>query len=89
MVENKFDDLMEFPTVFVFRIICVAKEKMIGLCSEAIESAIGRKIESYEVKASSKGNLQSLRIAILVLEGREIYAGFSSLEGIEGIKLVI
>ena len=86
---SSFDDLMDFPSVFVFRIICLAQKSLLPTCTAAIEGAIGRNIESYEIKPSSKGNLQSLRIAILVLEGSEIYNGFSALENVEGVKLVI
>ncbi|GIU42744.1 UPF0250 protein [Shewanella sairae] len=88
MLDTKFDELMEFPASFPF--------KVVGDASDTLEDRVVAVAQSLapgdyapSTKASSKGTYYSVTIRITVTSKDHIEQLYTQLAAIEGVKRVL
>ncbi len=89
MSQSSFDDLLNFPHLFIFRIVAENGSDVLERCVEALEQSFGRKVTSTESLPSKTGRFLRLHIAMITLNGAEIYAGYDALRKVEGIRMAL
>ena len=82
-----FDELLTFPTVFIFRIIAQHKQGMAEECRKAL-LAVFDSIEGTKEIPSKKGNFVRIQVAVTALDGAQIYRGYDALKMVTGIRMV-
>ena len=83
-----FDDLMEFPVNFTFRLITYAREPVVEECSQVLRSIFGSILNSQTLPSSS-GRFFRLHITVFATSAAELYSAYDALKDIDGIKMVI
>lgn len=83
------DDLVDFPTRFVFRAMGQAREGFAQDCDRAVRDALSRPSESLESAPSRKGNYLSVRVAAVVEDKDEVFAVYAALKAVPGVKMVL
>jgi putative lipoic acid-binding regulatory protein len=86
---SRLDELLEFPTVFVFRVMGPAGVGLDRACREATQATLGRAPEGVEVRPSSKGRWCSVRIGTTVVSADEIERLYGALRDLDGVRLVL
>ncbi|MCL1146185.1 DUF493 family protein YbeD [Shewanella sp. 10N.261.52.F9] len=88
MLDTKFDELMEFPASFPF--------KVVGDASDTLEDRVVAVAQSLapgdyapSTKASSKGTYYSVTIRITVTSKDHIEKLYTQLAAIDGVKRVL
>ena len=85
----RFERLLDFPTLFVFRVVGVAREGFSTRCAAVAQEVIGRRIEALEVRPSSNGTYCSVRLGVMALSADELRAIYDALGKIDGVRLVL
>lgn len=83
------EDLVEFPSVFVFRAVGDAQDDLAGRCATALAQSLGRPAERVETHPSSAGRFLSVRLAATVLAPADILAVYAALRAVQGVRLVL
>jgi uncharacterized protein len=83
------DALIEFPTTFVFRVMGEASADFADRCNRAVQRALSRPPEAVEVKPSSRGTYQSVRLGVTVVSSDEVRAVYAELHALEGVRLLL
>jgi putative lipoic acid-binding regulatory protein len=83
------DDLLEFPTRFVFRAMGESRDAFERDCDRAVRDALARPPESVTSSPSRKGNYTAVRVAAVVVDKDEILAVYAALRAVQGIRLVL
>ena len=87
-LNTKFDELLEFPCNFSFKIMGVAEQQMI----EDVLTVIQKNAPgdySPKVKASSKGNYHSLTIPVIVTSKEHIETIYTELNTLERVRYIL
>ncbi len=87
--EKRFEELLTFPCLFVFRVVAHTGEETKRACEAALLAVLSRPAEGVEVKPSSKGNYQAIRIGVTVISADEIRALYAALNAVEGVRMVL
>ena len=82
-----FEELLSFPTVFIYRIIADASGMIQDDCEKALCEVFDR-IESSEKLPSKSGKFVRIHIAVTALDSPQIYKGYDALKDIQGIRMV-
>ena len=82
-----FDELLTFPTVFVFRIIAYQKDGIVEKCREVLENVFS-KIEGCKIIPSKTNRFVRIQIAVVAVDGEQLYKGYDILKEVEGIRMV-
>lgn len=83
------DELIDFPTVFVFRAMGDADDGFPDRCVAAVHEALGRAPEGVETRASRQARFLAVRVGAVVISTDEIYAVYAALRAVEGVRLVL
>lgn len=86
---SRLEELLEFPTVFVFRVVGPADTGLDQACRAAVRSTLGRAPEAVEVRPSSKGRWCSVRLGTTVVSADEIERLYGALRDLDGVRLVL
>lgn len=87
-LNTKFDELLEFPSIFSFKVMGIADPQMIlDVLSVIQKQAPGD--YSPRVKPSSKGTYQSLTIPVTVTSKEHIEAIYSELNNLELVRCIL
>ncbi|QLE86471.1 MULTISPECIES: DUF493 family protein YbeD [Shewanella] len=88
MLDTKFDELMEFPASFPF--------KVVGDADEALADKVVAVVQKHApgdyaptTKASSKGTYYSITIRVTVISKEQVETLYTELAAIEGVKRVL
>lgn len=87
-LNTKFDELLEFPCNFAFKVMGVADPKLV----EDVLSVIQKHAPgdySPKIKPSSKGNYQSLSIPVIVNDKAHIEAIYTELNKLELVRYIL
>ena len=82
-----FDELLTFPTTFVFRIIANHNKEHQESYKKVLQD-IFSVIEHFEVLPSKSGKFVRIHVRVLANNAEQIYAGYEALKPCEGIKMV-
>ena len=87
--EKRFEELLEFPCLFVFRVVAHTGEQVRMACEAALQELLDRPAEGVEIKPSSKGNYQVIRIGVTVISADEIRALYAVFNDVDGVRMVL
>jgi len=87
--QARFEELVEFPSVFVFRVLAHSAEDLEARCVAAVEAHLGRRVEAVSQAPSSKGAYTSVRIGVIVTSADEIRATYTMLGALPGVRMVL
>ena len=82
-----FDELLTFPTAFIFRIIASNDHELQEQYQHALLS-IFPTIENIEALPSKSGKFSRIHITVTAENAQQIYAGYDVLKTCEGIRMV-
>jgi putative lipoic acid-binding regulatory protein len=85
----RFEDLVEFPSVFAFRAVGAAEADYADRCVRRVEDLLARPVQGTEVRPSSKGRWLSVRIAVQVESADEIRSVYTALHEVTGTRMVL
>lgn len=85
----KLEDLVDFPTVFVFRAVGRAEADFEVRCSAAVTATLGRMPDSVDTRPSAGGRWISVRLAARVHTPDEVYAVYAALRAVDGVHMVL
>lgn len=88
MLDTKFDELMEFPSSFPFKIVGEASDTLQDRVVAVVQS-LAPGDYSPSTKVSSKGTYNSVTITISVTSKEQIEQLYIQLAAIEGVKRVL
>ncbi|MEH6453778.1 MAG: DUF493 family protein YbeD [Psychromonas sp.] len=87
-LNTHFDELLDFPCTFAFKVMGVADPRLIGEVVAVIQKhAPGDYAPT--VKPSSKGNYQALNIPVTVVSKEHIETIYSELNKIELVRHIL
>ncbi|RUO21197.1 hypothetical protein CWE08_06315 [Aliidiomarina iranensis] len=87
-MNTKFDELLDFPCDFTFRVMGVASENL----PDEIISVVQKYAPgdySPEIKPSSKGNYWSISVSVVVTSKHHVETLYRSLSDIEEVRYVL
>ena len=87
--EARFEKLLEFPTLFVFRVVGLASPDFEPRCTSVVEEVLGRRIEAVQMRPSSNGKYCSVRLGVMALSADELRKVYDALGTIESVRLVL
>lgn len=87
-LNTKFDELLEFPSTFSFKVMGIAEPQMILDVLAVIQKQAPGDY-SPKVKPSSKGTYQSLTIPVTVTSKEHIEAIYSELNNLELVRCIL
>ena len=87
--QARFEDLVEFPSLFVFRALGAASADLHQRCVRSVEQHLDRRVESVETAPSSKGAYVAVRVGVIVTSADEIRSTYDLLAKVEGIRMVL
>ena len=82
-----FDELLTFPTTFIFRIIASNDQVLQEQYKQGL-LAIFPAIEHMEALPSKSGKFSRIHITVVAENAEQIYAGYDALKTCEGIRMV-
>ena len=83
------EELVEFPSVFTFRVVAAAAHDLADRCAALVSEAVGRAHDALHQQPSKNGNYHSVRVAIRVESADEIRAAYTALKTVDGVKLLL
>lgn len=87
-MNTKFDELLDFPCDFTFRVMGVASETL----PDEIISVVQKHAPgdySPDIKPSSKGNYWSISVCVVVTSKHHVETLYRSLSDIEQVRYVL
>ena len=82
-----FDELLTFPTTFIFRIIASNDLVLQEQYKRALLTIFSR-VEHMEALPSKSGKFSRIHITVVAKDAQQIYAGYDVLKTCEGIRMV-
>ena len=82
-----FDELLTFPTTFIFRIIASNEPSFQEQYKQALLSVFA-KIEHMEALPSKSGKFSRIHVTVRAENAQQIYSGYDVLKTCEGIRMV-
>ena len=86
-MSTNFDQLLTFPTLFVFRIIAKNKDGIVEECSASLLEIFST-IEGTKQIPSKSGKYLRIQLVVTALDGAQLYRGYDALKTVEGIRMV-
>ncbi|MDP5292662.1 DUF493 family protein YbeD [Oceanimonas sp. CHS3-5] len=87
-MNTKFDELLEFPCRFPFKVLGLADERLPGLVVEVLQQHAPGDY-SPQVRPSSKGNYHSVSVHVTVQSKEHVELLYTELGKIELVKYVL
>ncbi|TRW49408.1 DUF493 family protein [Aliidiomarina halalkaliphila] len=87
-MKTKFDELLDFPCDFRFKVMGLATEQLADQIIEVVqEHAPGD--YTPEVRPSSKGNYYSVSVSVVVVSKQHIETLYRALSNIDDVRYVL
>jgi putative lipoic acid-binding regulatory protein len=87
-LNTHFDELLDFPCVFAFKVMGVAGPELMGEVLTVIQkNAPGDYAPT--VKPSSKGTYQALSVPVTVTSKEQIEAIYNELNNLESVRYIL
>jgi putative lipoic acid-binding regulatory protein len=83
------DDLVDFPSVFTFRVVARASESLLGQVKEIVEKRLERPAMNVGLQSSSAATFASVRVTVTVLDADEIRDTYAALKEIPDLKMLL
>ena len=85
----RLEDLVDFPSVFTFRIVARSSESLRMTCRDLVEGTLGREARDVQEQPSKNGSFTSVRVAATVETADEIRSVYQALQQVEGLQLLL
>lgn len=85
----RFEELVEFPTLFTFRVVARRVEGLDLQVSEAASLVTGREVHQVTVQPSREGTYQAIRVTVEVHDATEIRSIYEAFRVIAGVLMAI
>ena len=82
-----FDELLTFPTLFVYRIIASEREGIVEDCTNSLLIVFDT-IQAVESIPSKSGRFARIHIGVMALDANQLYKGYEVLKEVDGIRMV-
>ena len=83
------EELLEFPTSFTFRVVATERPDL----EEDVVERVGRILDRPNLQvgrqASSRGSFTSIRVTAVVTTADEIRSVYASLQGVQGLHMLL
>jgi len=83
------DDLVDFPSVFTFRVVARASESLLEQVKEIVEKRLERPAMNIGLQASSGAKFASVRVTVTVLDAEEIRDTYAALKEVPDLKMLL
>jgi putative lipoic acid-binding regulatory protein len=83
------DDLVDFPSVFTFRVVARATDVLKGQVREIVEQCLERPAMNVGIQASSSAKFASIRVTVTVLDADEIRNTYAALKNVPDLKMLL
>jgi len=83
------DDLVDFPSVFTFRVVAGATDSLAGNVQSIVENSLERPAMNVGEQASSGGKFSSVRVTATVLDANEIQRTYEALQKVPNLKMLL
>jgi len=88
MLDTKFDELMEFPCAFPYKVVGDASDTLADRVVEVVQRHVPGDYAPTS-KTSSKGTYNSITIRVTVQSKEQVETLYTELAAIEGVKRVL
>ncbi|RTR26616.1 DUF493 family protein YbeD [Shewanella atlantica] len=88
MLDTKFDELMEFPCAFPYKVVGDASNTLADRVVEVVQRHVPGDYAPTS-KTSSKGTYNSITIRVTVQNKEQVETLYTELAAIEGVKRVL
>ncbi|WOT05922.1 DUF493 family protein YbeD [Shewanella youngdeokensis] len=88
MLDTKFDELMEFPNSFPFKVVGDASDTLADRVVAVVQSSVPGDY-APSTKVSSKGTYHSVTIRVTVTSKEHVEQLYTDLAAIDGVKRVL
>jgi putative lipoic acid-binding regulatory protein len=83
------DDLVDFPSVFTFRVVARATDALKGQVREIVEQCLERPAMNVGIQASSSAKFASIRVTVTVVDADEIRNTYAALKNVPDLKMLL
>ncbi|CUS48749.1 MAG: hypothetical protein HLUCCO02_01760 [Idiomarinaceae bacterium HL-53] len=87
-MKTKFDEYLEFPCLFTYKVMAEARDSLVQEVVEVVQTHAPGDY-APESKVSSKGNYHSVTIRVTVESKTHIETLYKSLAAIDGVRHVL
>ena len=81
--------LVEFPSVFVFRVIAAWSETLIEDCRARAERTLGRELLTVDHAMSAQGRFCSVRLSVVVVQPSDVTEVYATLREIPNLRMLL
>jgi len=85
----RFEDLLEFPTSFVFRVVCAALPRVSADAVACLERLTGTSATVVSTNPSRTGKWTVYRIETTVHSADEVRTAYDQLAAVSGVRMVL
>ena len=85
----RFEDLLEFPTAFTFRVVAAALPGVVRDCTAQLERLTGEGAKLLSTKPSRTGKWSVYRIETTVSSADQIRVAYDLLAAVSGVRMVL
>lgn len=85
----RFEDLLDFPTAFTFRVVCAALPRMAEDAARCLERLTGEAAVLTSSQPSRTGKWTVHRIEATVHDADQIRAAYTELAALSGVRMVL
>lgn len=81
--------LIDFPSLFVFRVVAGWSEELPQRCRVLVEEALGREIEALEHVLSGGGRYGSVRVSVQVTSADDVTVVYAALRQVPQLRMLL
>ena len=85
----RFEELLEFPTAYTFRVVCASLPRAQAGATDCLERLTGQPAQVLSTQASRTGKWTVLRVRVEVSSGDQIREGYALLTELDGVRMVL
>ena len=91
MARRPIEELVEFPCTYTFKAVGEATNEFVASLLEKVGQVLGRDIttEEHSVRASRKGNYQSLTLNLFVTSAEQVYDIYAVLSADDRVRYTL
>lgn len=85
----RFEELLEFPNAFTFRVVCAALPRAKAMTIDCLEGLTGRVATLRSTQPSRTGKWTVLRVQVEVSSADQIRQAYTLLNDLDGVRMVL
>lgn len=91
MKKRPIEELVEFPCTYTFKAVGEATDEFVASLLQKVGEVLGREItgEEHSVRASRKGNYQSITMNLFVTSSEQVYDIYAVINADERVRYML